>query len=106
MTTEDQLVDIVQRMGEKIEEQWRRIAALAGDLDACVKECTELEARNSTLTAQVERLMEGISTIGQIRRSNLYQTCIDCDGDRCGHGANRDLIMQQVTKLLNEKGSE
>jgi hypothetical protein len=52
--------------------------------------------------SRIAELVEGIRTISQIRRTNLWNTCIDCDNDRCDHGASRDLIMQQVANLLRE----
>jgi hypothetical protein len=67
-----------------------------------VNKIMELEQSNAALTAQVERMKEGIKDIGEIRKSNLYQTCIDCDGDRCDHGASHDLIMKKVAALLEE----
>jgi hypothetical protein len=45
MTTEDQLAELMQRQAGKIEEQGKRILALAADLDACVKECTSLQSQ-------------------------------------------------------------
>jgi hypothetical protein len=67
----------------------------------------QLFDKDVVIAAQAERieeLVEGIRTISQIRRTNLWATCIDCDNDRCDHGAPRDLIMQQVAKLLREVG--
>jgi erythromycin esterase-like protein len=75
-TTEDQLAEFVKRQGEKIEEQGKRIAALAADLDACVKECTELKAENSALTAQVERLRDGL------KRLQYHWVNNDGDGEK------------------------
>jgi hypothetical protein len=66
-------------------------------------ECRIRYDAESTIAEQaqrIEELEEGLSTIGQIRRTNLWNTCSeDCD-DRCDHGASRDLIMQQVSNLL------
>jgi hypothetical protein len=56
------------------------------------------QAENQALRDQLKDTEMVIASVKAHRIKTLWNTCLDCGGDKCTHGADYDPIMQAIKK--------